>query len=101
MIYDLEGTQRHVLAGYSEGLQVFQHGRHDQFIAVQTEMIEDSPPQVFYLARLGRQDIGNIFGKKPVRHNSEENKSSVTKRQKALLLRSAVPPIRKNGAGHR
>ena len=42
--------------------------RHDEFISVQTEIIEHETTQLFNLARFRRQYIGDIFGQKPIRH---------------------------------
>src|SRR2546428_512831 len=55
-------------------LEVLKHWWHDKFIAVYAKIIENQTSQIFNLARLGWQDIGDIFGKKPIRHRKINQK---------------------------
>jgi hypothetical protein len=69
LINQLKRPQVHVLPSPGQqGLKVFKHGRHHQLIAIKLELIEYRSPQLFYLARFRRQDVGNIFREKPIRH---------------------------------
>lgn len=63
LVDQLEGAQLGILAGAGhQGLDVFQQGRHDEFVAVQAEVIQHQAAQFFNLARFGRQNVRNMFG---------------------------------------
>ena len=64
LIHQLEHAQIHVLIRERhQGIHVFEHGWHHQFVAITPEMVEQPTAQLLYLARFGRQDIGDVLGK--------------------------------------
>ena len=63
LIDELERAQIEVMAGAGQQrLDVLEHRRHHEFVAVGTETVQHQPAQIFNLARLGRQHVGDIFG---------------------------------------
>ena len=69
LVDQFERAQVGILASAShQRFQILEQRRHDQFISVQTEIIQHEAAQLFDLARFRRQNIGNIFGQKPIRH---------------------------------
>src|SRR5262249_31917472 len=50
-------------------LQVLEHGRHDQLVAVRAEQVEDAAPQAFDAQRLDRQDVFDVLGQQPASHD--------------------------------
>ncbi len=69
LIDQLEGLQIQIVAGAGQQrLDVLQHRRHHQLIAVGAEQVEHAAAQLLDLARLGRQHVGNGFRQQPVRH---------------------------------
>ena len=68
LIHQLEGLQVQVAAGTGEErIQIFDHRRDDQLIAVGDQQIEHAPAQPFDAHRLGGQRIFDVFGQYPTR----------------------------------
>ena len=66
LVDQFEGLQIQRFAGAGEQrLQVFQQGRHDQFVAIAAGGIQEKTAQLFDVTRLGGQDIGNLIGQLP------------------------------------
>ena len=62
LVNQLEHAQIHIMVSHRhERIDVLQHRRHHQLVAVETEVVEQRAAQLFYFARFGRQDVGNIF----------------------------------------
>ena len=69
LVDQFKGAQVGILASAGhQRFQILEQRRHHQFISVQTEIIQHEAAQLFDLARFRRQNIGNIFGQKPIRH---------------------------------
>jgi hypothetical protein len=69
LVDQFEGLKVKRLAGTGQqGLQMLQHGRHDQLIAVATRHVEQVTTEFFDMPGLGRQDIGNMIRQEPGRH---------------------------------
>ena len=66
LVNQLEGLQVQGFAGAGEQrFEVLQQRRHDEFIAVAAGGIQEKTAQLFDVARLGGQDIGNLIGQLP------------------------------------
>jgi hypothetical protein len=69
LVHQFECAQVGIRAGArQQGLDVLQHRRHHELVAVQPEVIQHQAAQLLDLACFGRQDVGNIFRQKPIRH---------------------------------
>jgi hypothetical protein len=66
LVDQLESLQIQRFAGAGqERLEVLQQRRHDEFIAVAAGGVQEQAAQLFDVARLGGQDIGNLIGQLP------------------------------------
>jgi hypothetical protein len=66
LVDQLESLQIQRFAGAGqERLKVLQQWRHDEFIAVAAGGVQEQAAQLFDVARLGGQDIGNLIGQLP------------------------------------
>ena len=62
LVNQLEGLQVECLAGAGEqGIQVLDHRRDDELVAVGARGIEQRPAQVFDMPGLGGQDVGDLI----------------------------------------
>ena len=69
LIDQFERLQIERLAGTGQqGLQMLEQRRHDQLVTVATGRVEQVSPELFDMARLGRQDIGNMIRQDPGGH---------------------------------
>ena len=72
LINQLESLQIEIMtATGQQGLDVLDHRRHDQLIAVGAIEIEQAPAQHFDATRLAGQNVGNAFGQQPARHEPD------------------------------
>ena len=62
LVHQLEGLQVEVVSGPGQqGLEVLQHGRYDQLVAVGKEQVEDATAQALDSRRLAGQEIFDVF----------------------------------------
>jgi hypothetical protein len=67
LVGQLEGLQVEVMSGAGQqGLQVFDEGRHDQFVAPARVQIEQFPPRALQPPGMGRQDFLDAFRQQPL-----------------------------------
>ena len=71
LVGDLERAQLEILPGAGQqGLEIFQHRRHDELETVTAKMIEYAAAQALDALGLGRQCVGDVFGQQPVHENT-------------------------------
>ena len=69
LVHQLERLEIKCLAGAGQqGLQMLQHGRHYELVAVASRHVQQISTDFFDVARLGRQYIGNVIGQDPGGH---------------------------------
>ena len=70
LVDHLEGLEVHVVPGPGQqGRQVFEHRRNHLLVSVHVEYVEQAPAQAFDAARVGGQDVFDVFREEPgLRH---------------------------------
>jgi hypothetical protein len=64
LVHELERAQVQIAAGARQKrLDIFEQRRHDHLVAIRAEAVQQAAPQLFDLARLGGQHVGDILGK--------------------------------------
>ena len=69
LVYQLQGTQIHVMTGSShQRIEILQQRRHHQLVAMHAERVKQQPAQLLNTARLIRQHVGDVLRQCPARH---------------------------------
>ncbi len=70
LIHQLEGPQVEIVAGArKQRIEILEHGRYNQLVAVREEQVEDAAAQPFHPRRFRGQDVLDVFRKQPLVHD--------------------------------